>query len=195
MQEQNLNPEESLQIIQGMIRRAQNNLSENGFLFIFWGWLVFLSASAFYYLTTNGFDNAWYAWYTMPLGGIFTMIWSIRQKKKEKVRSYIDDYMMFVWLAFGFCMLITLGMGFKLQLNCYPILIMLYATATFITGGIIRFVPLIVCGALSYAISVCAFFVTFETQILLLALSVLVSYIIPGHWMQVKFKKQLAHAA
>ncbi len=195
MEEQNINPEQSMQIIQNMIRRAQNNLSENGFLFIFWGWLVFLSAGAFYYLTVTGFEKPWYAWYTMPLGGIFTMFYTMRQKKKERVRSYIDDYMAFVWSAFGICMIITLVMGYKLQINCYPIVIMLYATATFITGGIIRFTPLIICGAASYVISVSAFFVNFETQILLLALSVMVSYIIPGHWMQIKFKKQSAYAA
>lgn len=190
MEEKVINPEQSLQIMQNMIKRAQNNLSENGFLFIFWGWLVFLTATAFYYLTTIGFENPWYAWYSMPLGGIFTMIYSIRKSKKEKVRTYIDQYMAYVWSAFGICLTITLVMGFKLQLSCYPIVIMLYATGTFITGGIIRFVPLIVCGALSYAISVIAFFVPFQEQILLLALSVLVSYIIPGHWMQIAFKKQ-----
>ena len=195
MEEQNINPAQSLQSIQNMISRAQNKLSENGFLFIFWGWLVFISAAAFYFLTLGGFENPWYARLTMPLGGIFTMVFAIRQKKKEKVRTYIDDYMAYVWSAFGICLLITLLMGFKLQLYCYPIVIMLYGTATFITGGIIRFTPLIICGALSYAISVCAFFVNFETQILLLALSVLVSYIIPGHWMQIKFKKQSPHGA
>jgi len=195
MEEQNISPEQSLQIIQSTIRRAQNNLSENGFLFIFWGWLVFLTASAFYILTKAGYAHPWIVWGTMPLGGIFSMIYGIRQKKKEKVRTYIDDYMAYVWMAFLACLFITLGMGYKLQLYCYPIVIMHYATATFITGGIIRFVPLIVCGALSYVICAIAFFADFETQILLLALSVLVSYIIPGHWMQIKFKQQRAYAA
>jgi len=101
--------------------------------------------------------------------------------------------MMYVWLAFAAGLTITLVMGYKMQLSCYPIVILMYAIATFITGGIIRFTPLIICGALSFPISVFAFFVTFENQIILLALSVLVSYIIPGHWMQIKFKQQSAH--
>ena len=195
MEEQTINPEQSLQLIQSMIKRAQNNLSENGFLFIFWGWLVFLTASVFYYLISINFENPGYAWLTMPLGGIFTMLYSIRQKKKEKVKSYIDSYMMYVWIAFGAGLLIALAMGSKMQLSCYPVVIMLYGIATFITGGIIRFTPLIICGALSFPISLFAFFVTFENQIILLALSVLVSYIIPGHWMQIKFKQQTAHGA
>lgn len=189
-----MRPEESLHIIQNMIRRAQNNFSENGFLFIFWGWLVFITAIAFYALTLAGYDKPWLVWMTTIFGGIFSAVYGIRQSKKEVVKTYIDDYMMYVWLAFGFCMLITLGMGYKLQLYCYPVVIMLYATATFVSGGLLRFAPLIVCGAASYFISVAAFFATFESQILLLALSVLVSYIVPGHWLQAKFKKQ-SHAA
>jgi len=195
MEEQNINPAQSLDIIQNMIRRAQNNISENGFLFIFWGWLVFITAITFYVLTKSDFQWPWIVWMTMPLGGIFSMIYGIRQKKKEKVRSYIDDYMAYIWMAFLACLFITLGMGYKLQLYCYPIVIMHYATATVITGGIIRFMPLVICGALSYAICLAAFFVSFDTQILLLALSVLVSYIVPGHWMQLKFKQQTAHGA
>ena len=188
MEEQNIKPEESLQIIQSMINRAQNNLSENGFLFIFWGWLVFLSAAAFYVLIKMDNEYAGLAWLGMPAGGIFTMIYSIRKNKKEKVKSYIDNYMAFVWIAFGAGLLITLSMGPKLQLGCYPMVIMLYAIVTFITGGIIRFTPLIVCGAMSFPISVFAFFVGFENQVILLALSVLVSYIVPGHLLQAKFK-------
>jgi hypothetical protein len=195
METETLNPEQSLHLIQHMIRRAQNNLSENGFLFIFWGWLVFVTALAFYVLTVTGFDKPWLVWNTMIAGGIVSAVYGNRQKKKEVARTYIDDYMKYVWLAFGFCMLITIGMGFRLQEYYYPIVIMLYATATFISGGLIRFTPLILCGALSYFISVAAFFASFETQILLLALSVLVSYIVPGHWLQVKFKKQNGHGA
>ncbi|MFL5753184.1 MAG: hypothetical protein ACJ76F_07250 [Bacteroidia bacterium] len=188
MEEQNFKPEESLKLIQSMINRAQNNISENGFLLIFWGWLVFLSALVFYMLLKMENQYAGLVWLAMPAGGIFTMIYSIKKSRKEKVRSYIDDYMAFVWIAFGAGLLITLCMGQKMQLNCYPMVIMLYGIATFITGGMIRFKPLIICGALSFPISVFAFFVTFEYQILLLALSLLISYIIPGHLLQAKFK-------
>ena len=195
MDEQTINPEQSLQLIQSMIRRAQNNLSENGFLFIFWGWLVFIASLTVYFLTRAGFENAWLVWMLMPAGGIFSGIYGYMQQKKEKVKSYVDQYMGYIWTAFGISLLIVLGMGYKLQLHCYPMVIMLYAIATFITGGIIRFIPLVVCGSLSFIICVIAFFVNFETQVLLVALSVLVSYIIPGHWLQIKFKQQSNHGA
>ena len=188
--DENFNPEQSIQIINTMINRAQNKLSENGFLFIFWGWLVFIVALSFYILLQMNYENAGIVWWAMPAGGIFTMIYTMRQKKKEKVKSFVDDYMSIIGTAFGISLVIILVMGGKLQLNCYPMVILLYAITTFIYGGVLKFLPLIICGALSFPISVGAFFVDFQTQILLLSLSVFVSYIIPGHLLQMKFRHQ-----
>ena len=190
---ENFKPEESLALINTMINKAQNKLQENGFLFIFWWWLVFLVAATFYVLVEMKIENSFLVWYAMPAGGIFTMIYAMRQSKKEKVKSFVDDYMMYIGIAFGISLTIILVMGWKLQLNCYPMVILLYALTTFIYGGILKFMPLVIFGALSFPISVGAFFVDFHTQILLLALSVLVSYIIPGHMLQFKFKQQAKH--
>ena len=191
MENENFKPEESLRLINTMINKAQNKLQENGFLFIFWGWLVFLVAASFYILVQMKVENSFVVWYAMPAGGIFTMIYAMRQSKKEKVKSFVDDYMMYIGIAFGISLTIILVMGWKLQLNCYPMVILLYALTTFIYGGILKFMPLVIFGALSFPISIGAFFVDFHTQILLLALSVFVSYIIPGHMLQFKFKQQV----
>lgn len=191
MENENFKPEESLRLIDTMINKAQNKLQENGFLFIFWGWLVFLVATSFYILVQMKIENSWVVWYAMPAGGIFTMFYAMRKSKKENVKSFVDDYMMYIGIAFGISLTIILVMGWKLQLNCYPMVILLYALTTFIYGGILKFMPLVIFGALSFPISIGAFFVDFHTQILLLALSVLVSYIIPGHMLQFKFKQQV----
>jgi hypothetical protein len=189
MEEKEIDVDESLIIIQQMVNRAKNNISENGFMYIFWGWLVFITAIAFFILMKMGFEWAPIVWMTMPLGGIFSGIWGYTQRKNERVKTYVDSHLAYVWIAFGICLLIVLGMGWQLKEHCYPIVIMLYAVSTFVSGGIIRFKPLIICGALSFPIAVAAFFVNFDVQVLLLALSVLVSYIIPGHWLQLEFKK------
>ncbi|MBK7666340.1 MAG: hypothetical protein IPJ32_02755 [Sphingobacteriaceae bacterium] len=193
MENENFKPEESLQLINVMINKAKNKLVDDGFLFIFWGWLVFLAATSFYLLVKMEFEQAYYVWYSMPAGGIFTMIYAMRQSKKENVKSFVDEYLMYIGIAFGVSLTIILVMGWKLQMNCYPMVILLYALTTFIYGGILKFMPLVIFGALSFPISVGAFFVDFHTQILLLALSVFVSYLIPGYMLQYKFKQQTKH--
>lgn len=189
MEEKEINVHESLAIMQTMVNRAKNNIQENGFMFIFWGWLVFITALAFYVLIQLKLEWAPVVWLTMPLGGIFSGIWGYMQKRKETVKTYVDSYLAYVWIAFGISLLIVLGMGWKMKENCYPVVILLYAISTFVTGGIIRFKPLMICGALSFPIAVAAFFFDFELQILLLCLSLLVSYIIPGHWLQLEYKR------
>ena len=37
---ENLSPEKSFETISAMINTAKNKLADDGFLFIFWGWLV-----------------------------------------------------------------------------------------------------------------------------------------------------------
>lgn len=193
MEQENFKVEDSLQLIDLMINKAKNRLVDDGFLFIFWGWLVFLVAVSFYVLTKLNIENAFLVWYAMPAGGIFTMLYVLRMQKKERVKSFVDEYLMYIGIAFGVSLTIILVMGWKLQMNCYPMVILLYALTTFIYGGILKFRPLVMFGALSFPISIGAFFTDFHTQILLLALSVFVSYIIPGHMLQFKYKQQSKH--
>ncbi|MBC7862711.1 MAG: hypothetical protein IAF38_07025 [Bacteroidia bacterium] len=190
MEEKEISVEESLNIMQSMVRRAQNNVSDNGFMFIFWGWLVFITGGIFYALMKSGWEYAPVIWgVTMPLGGVFSAIYGYSQKKKEKVKTYIDDYLGYLWGAFGISLFITIFMGSKLQGNGYPVIIMLYGIATFISGGLLKFRPLIIGGFLSFPISAACFFVPMQEQVIPLCVSLLVSYIIPGHLLQAKFKK------
>jgi hypothetical protein len=188
--EENFDPMKSMQIINATIHRAQNRLSENGFLFIFWGWLVFAAALTFWILVKQNVGEAWCVWMIMPLGGIFSIIYGMRQKKREKVRSYIDEYMAYIGISFGISLTIVLTLGGKYQLMCYPTVMLLYASFTFVTGGIIKFKPLIIGGALSFPLCVISMFFPFIDQVLFLALSVLASYIIPGHLLMSQYKKQ-----
>jgi hypothetical protein len=63
----------------------------------------------------------------------------------------------------------------------YPYLILLYGIGTFLSGVIFKFKPLKVGGIISWGIALVAFFVSFPIQLLLLALTTLVAYLIPGY--------------
>ena len=63
----------------------------------------------------------------------------------------------------------------------YPFILILYGIGTFISGNILRFPLLIAGGIACWVLSLISFYVSFEYQLLLIALAVLLSYIIPGH--------------
>jgi hypothetical protein len=43
MQEEKFSPQESLQLIESMIDQAKSRFSENGHLYLLWGWIVIAS--------------------------------------------------------------------------------------------------------------------------------------------------------
>src|SRR5688572_14481852 len=101
MQERELNPTESLNVIHSMINTAKNKLADDGFLLILWGWLI-LGAAMFHYVSIiMGYNAGHMAWaIAIPLGVISSIVYGLRQKKKEHHKSYIDIYLGYVWAAF-----------------------------------------------------------------------------------------------
>jgi hypothetical protein len=192
MEEKNIQPNESLAIINSMIDTAKNKIADDGFLFIFWGWNV-LIASMIQYLTVK-FDipHGYLAWaILMPLGGIVSAVYGRNQRKKEKVRTYVDEYLGYNWSAFVIALFLTLIManlnGWK---ESYFFIMMLYGIATYISGGLLRFRPLVIGSVFSFAFAVISVFAGEIDQLLCLSGALVCSYLIPGYMLRSKFRSQ-----
>jgi hypothetical protein len=72
--------------------------------------------------------------------------------------------------------------------HAFPIYILFYATGTFISGGILQFKPLQAGGIICWLLAVVATFATYQNQILLTAVAILVSYLVPGYLLRYKNK-------
>ena len=79
-------PQAQLEIISQTIAKAKENLSEHSFAFIFWGWLVSLTALLTYALVVySSLGNLSYlAWPINTLMGFAAMIIYYRKKEKRK---------------------------------------------------------------------------------------------------------------
>ncbi|MDN4166835.1 hypothetical protein QWY31_15090 [Cytophagales bacterium LB-30] len=187
-----LRQEESLRIIQQMIETSKNSLRDDGTLYLLWGWLVFLSSIGHYALMAHtSYAHPYMVWLSMPLAGIFTGIYVARMSRKARVRTLVDEFMMYLWTAFIISMISLMWLMPKIgYAKTFPLVMILYAIGTFVSGGALRFKPLMVGGALNWAIALFAFYRPFQEQLLLLALAVACSYIIPGHWLKITHKKQ-----
>ena len=192
MENKDFNPTESMQLINTMINTAKNKLADDGFLIIFWGWLVMVAALIQYIALKINFEHGEYVWaILMPLGGIFSAVYGYKQNKKKSVKTYVDTYLSYLWGAFGIALVLTLismpQYGIKVT---YFMLMILYGVATFICGGILNFKPLIIGSLFSFA---CAFLSNFcgeVDQLLIISLDLLCSYVIPGHLLRSKFRSQ-----
>ena len=188
-----ISEQESLQIIQQMIASAKSGIKDNGFLYLFWGWLVFAASLVNYFLQyVIDFNNPWIPWaILMPLGGIISGIYGARQRKKQKAKTYVGEFLRYLVIAFLVCLCITLFFMQQYQLNCYPTVMMLYGIWLFVSGGALRFKPLVLGGIINWVFAVAALFVTFDYQLLMISAAVLLGYIIPGHMLKHQFKKNV----
>jgi hypothetical protein len=188
-----MNPSESLAIIESMINTAKNKLADDGFMTIFWGWLVFTAALINYVGIQFNVYEAYYVWpILMPLGGIVSILHGRRQKKNERVKTYLDTYLGYSWAAFLIALFITLLFiqvhGMKMT---YFFIMILYGMATLISGGLLNFKPLIIGSAFSFGFAIASHFVGNKEQFLCIAAAVLFSYIIPGHLLRKHYKSQV----
>jgi hypothetical protein len=182
---------ESLLVIQNMIQAAKTGLTDNSFYFLFWGWLVFISSIVNYALLMIESEYAFAVWLLMPVGGVITAIYSRQRRKTRKVVTYMDEFMKHVLIAFLVSLLIVLLFGQKLGLSTYPMVLLVYGIWLYISGGSIRFVPLMAGGVINWALAIAALFVDFRMQLLLLAAAVLLGYIIPGYLLKRKYRQNV----
>lgn len=192
MENQNFNEKQSLQLIEEMILSAKSEIKDNGFQYLFWGWLVIIAMIAQFILMKTQIELSYLPWVIlMPSGGIIAGVYGYKHQRTVRVKTWIDRIMGRVWLTFGVCLFIVLFFGFKIgwETNVYPILMLLYGMGTFLSGSLLKFKPLIIGGIVCWVLSVAAFLVSFELQMLLLVSSLLISYIIPGYLLKKDFNK------
>jgi len=198
-----LSETESIALIQNMIHKAQGAVGDKSFYFLIWGWLVFIAAMSQYCMVKfipalrdyNGLPWA----ILMPLGGILSGVHGYRERKKEKVRTYTGDLLKYVSIAFGVSLFIVLffcsiNEGWE---NAYPMIMMVYGMWLFISGGALKFTPLIVGGIIDWCCSIGSFYVPQSHSIELipiLAFAVFAGYIIPGHMLNAKHKREINEA-
>ena len=106
--------QENLKLIEEMIASAKGNIKEGSIFYLIWGWLVLLAAASNYVLMNHtSFQNHWIAWpILMTLGGILTGVIGYRKEKTQRVKTYPERAMKYLWMAFLVTLFSVLfGMG------------------------------------------------------------------------------------
>jgi hypothetical protein len=188
-------PEESLQLIQSMITKTKDAVAVDSFYFLFWGWLVFACCVVEYALMVwFEYPHHNFVWWSMPLGGIISGTYSARQARRKTSMTYIEEALSFLWIAIGmsFFVMVFINVVSDAWKTAFTYYILMYAIGTFVSGKLIRFKPLIIGGILNFILAAVSIKFNFANQLLIGALAILISYIIPGHLLRIRHhsKKQ-----
>src|SRR5215208_528332 len=99
--EENFSPQQSLQLIQSMIEKAKNNISENRFYFLLWGWLTFAAIIGQFILkVVLQYKHHYIVWLCTIPAVIITIIHSVRLRHRS-ARTYIGESMNYLWTGIG----------------------------------------------------------------------------------------------
>jgi hypothetical protein len=198
MQEETISGEESLAIIESMISKAKNQFSENGFMYLLWGWVIlFCSVGQFVLKQIIGYPKHYLIWILTWVAVIIQMIYVIKRERraKGKVKTYTHDIVGYVWLTFvvlmflvGFLIGNVAGKGSETLITI--IFLALYGMPTFLSGIILKFRPLIIGGISCWALTIGAVFVSPDYRLLFLAAAVVIAWIIPGYLLSARYKQQ-----
>jgi hypothetical protein len=194
-QGKDFSPEESLQLIKSMISKTKDAVAVDSFYLLFWGWLVFVCCVVEYVLMVCfKYPYHSFVWWTMPLGGIVSAVYSTRQARKRKSTTYIEEALGFLWIAIGmaFFVMVFINVISDAWKTAFTYYILMYGIGTFVSGKLIRFRPLVIGGILNFILAAVSIKFNFANQLLIGALAILISYIIPGHLLRIRHntKKQ-----
>jgi hypothetical protein len=193
--EQDFSGEESLAIIKSMINKVRNRFSEDGHLYLLWGWVVLICSIAQFILDHFvHYAQSYYVWFTCWLTFIYQAIYIAKKRRKKTVRTYTDDIIKYVWLVFLVNMIlvgVVFGLVFHNEFTSATnaFFLILYATPIFLCGIILRFTPLVIGGICCWLLSVISFYIPEEYKVLLVSAAMIVAWIIPGYMLRSRYRK------
>lgn len=185
--EKELKPEESIKIIQRMIKASQQQFADNGIFMIIWAIVLILGTLVNYFLITLSTDietmnrGITITWISFPtLGGILSIIAGKRQSKKENVKTHIGNLLKYMWFGFGVALFFTILFPALNGNSPIPFILILTAFAIYIFALGIKYLPFMLGSICALSLGVVAFWVNYPTQLLAFGLAILLGYLIPG---------------
>lgn len=197
MNENNLTPEESFTIISKSIATIKMNYKENAKVFLLWGWMLSLSSFSNYIILKILHSQEAYnlmGLYSMGNWLVFCIITFTVQYfmlrkiiKDKKVYSYLDGYIKNLWKVTAASFFIAAFVCIRLEIPPPAIMLLIGGIATTTTGIFIKFKPMIIGGMAFFIFSIATTFVENENIALMVGLSIICGYLIPGYLL--KFAK------
>jgi uncharacterized membrane protein HdeD (DUF308 family) len=189
--EKTMTQEESLELINKMIGSAKRSFIRMSFYFLLWGWLLFFAGLSEHILQMElEFEYFWIGWpIIMTFGGILAGIYGARESKKQQTQTYMDDVFKYVWIGFTVVMITTIVCSVMNRINPGPFVMLITALPTFVSGGVMRFKPLMLGGVIFLLAGIISFFFLEGYGSLIFCAAIIGGYIIPGYLLRNAEKK------
>ena len=179
--------EDSLAVISEMISVAKRSFVRMSYYFLLWGWLL-LAAGLSEYVLRHVLDHGNIAWLGWPVvgvvGGILAALRGRKESQSAGVATYMDRVFMYLWGGFVVTLILVIVTNVMTRSNPGPAIIILTGLPTFVSGGVMRFRPLLVGGLVFWALGLLAYLAPGEYSSLLFCAAIAAGYLVPGYLLQ-----------
>jgi hypothetical protein len=139
-----------------------------------------------YALTQIGYDRPYVVWLiTIPVW-IYTFYKIFTTRQTERVTTHFDRISGLLWTGYGITIFILVFFGYKINFQLNPVILLISAIPTIVSGVILNFKPLIAGGAIFWVAGAICFLVPMETQPLIGALGIAFGYLVPGYMLKTR---------
>ena len=178
-----LNPTESLSIISEAINKTKENIKDQSFYYILWGWLSTIASFIHYLLATfTKYSFDYLPWLILiPLGWIASIWYGIKKSKNKSYETYIELFLKHLWIVVGLSFIVGVFICVSLKINPTPIALLLAAIGTLISGLTLKFKPLSIGGVLLFIFSIVSLFIDTSNILLLHTIALVSGYLIPAY--------------
>jgi hypothetical protein len=193
-----------------MINKTKQSFHETGFGPIMWGSVITICSLITFCSIQFNFELPFDIWLLTLVALIPQIIYSINESKRKTVKTYNDIAMDYTWIAFGISIFVltfalnsiaydlknsipnymTIRGDFRFSNHTTAFHLLIYAIPTFITGGVMKFKPMLFGGILCWALAVLSNFTSMKMDMLLMAIGVISAWVIPGLMLNAKYRKQ-----
>ncbi len=179
--EQITSTEESLAIITDMIRQTKRNVSGSAFHFILWGWVSVIGFTGHFLLMNyTDFAHPYAIWAIAIPAWLISFFYGRKKARESRMYTYADKLIIWTWVAFTVCLVILIFSGLFFQ-HLNALVLLLAGMATFITGLIIRYNPLIIGGSSLWVFAAIALSLPYMYTFPVAAFAIICGYLIPGY--------------
>ena len=185
-----MTPEESLRIIQKSISHSRKNLREGSFYYLLWGWALILGSLTNYgvlkyYLAKEDYEGLWWkslvVWFVFILITILIRLVQVsRSSRRLIVKTHLDRYITTLWISSGVIIALMVFLSIKVETPPVAFILGVTSLATFVSGMMVRFTPLVIGGIIFLVSAVVTIYLPGPEQLLVCAGAMVLGFIIPG---------------
>ncbi|HMH34270.1 MAG TPA: hypothetical protein VK543_14630 [Puia sp.] len=180
--EKPLSAEDSINIIMDAIGKTKENIKENSFYFLLWGWVVSIASFSFFLL--QRYTSFPYFFLPFPvLGSIaltITVIYYLRNKSTT-TQTYFGYFLSRLWMVLAVCFITVVFINVSRKLPPFTDTLIIACIGTLVSGWVMKFQPLIIGGIVFLISAIVSIYIPDEYKALLHGVAIVIGYLIPGY--------------